>query len=79
MRTTQTSSPTRLRQWRTDSGLTLAEVSDLTGLAAPVLSRVERGLAGLRPMTKVRIARALGVAVRDLFELEKIEASEAEL
>lgn len=63
----------RLRQWRVDRGLTLGDVSDLTGLSEPMLSRVERGERQLAPLTRVRVARRLGVAVRDLFPIEELE------
>lgn len=59
---------TRLRAWRQAAGLTETEVSDLTGISQPMLSKVERGLAELAPMTKVGMARALGVKVSDLFD-----------
>jgi transcriptional regulator with XRE-family HTH domain len=72
----ETESITRLRRWRLDAGLSLAEVSDLVGVAAPVLSRVERGIGGLKPLTKVRIARSLGVPIRDLFEIDPVVEDE---
>jgi transcriptional regulator with XRE-family HTH domain len=59
---------TRLRSWRRRRGLTLLEVADLTGLSVPMLSRLERGERRVRPETKVRIARRLGVRIADLFE-----------
>lgn len=65
----------RLRLWRTGEGLTLEEVSDLTGVSVPMLSRVERGERQLAPLTKVRVARRLGVPVQVLFEVEPIEAA----
>lgn len=60
----------RLRRWRANAGLTLEEVSDLTGLSPAMLSLVERGERQLAPMTRVRVARCLGVKVRDLFDVE---------
>jgi Predicted transcriptional regulators len=56
-----------LRTWRLENGLTLQEVSDLSGISASMISRVERGQSQLSPLAKVRLARALGVRVRDLF------------
>jgi transcriptional regulator with XRE-family HTH domain len=44
----------RLRLWRAAAGLTLEEVSDLTGLSPGMLSLVERGHRQLAPMTRVR-------------------------
>lgn len=62
----------RLRQWRCDEGLTLEEVSDLVGLSVSALSRIERGERNVPPLTRVRIARRLGVPVRDLFKVEEV-------
>ena len=61
---------TRLRQWRLGSGLTLRDLSGLTGLSEPFLSRVERHERRLKPLDRVRVARALGVAVEEVFEPE---------
>jgi len=58
--------------WRGDHGYTLEEVADLTGLSVPMLSRVERGQRSLKPATKVRVARRLGVPIRDLFDVEDL-------
>lgn len=63
----------RLRLWRAQAGLTLEEVSDLTGVSPAMLSLVERGQRQLAPMTRVRVARCLGVPIRDLFEVEPPE------
>jgi transcriptional regulator with XRE-family HTH domain len=62
----------RLRLWRSRTGLTLAEVSDLTGYSEAMLSRAERGERVISPMGKVRVARCLGVPLRDLFEPEEL-------
>jgi transcriptional regulator with XRE-family HTH domain len=63
----------RLRLWRAAAGLSLDEASDLTGLSKPYLSRIERGERQPPALTKVQIARRLGVAVCDLFEVEPLE------
>lgn len=68
----------RLRVWRTRQGLTLAEVADLAGLSEAMLSRAERSERDLSPMLRVRVARALGVRVRDLFPPEEPTAAEIE-
>ena len=65
----------RLRQWRVDNGLSLQELSDLTGLSVSGLSRLERGERQPRPLTRVKIARRLGVTVAELFEVEPIEGN----
>jgi transcriptional regulator with XRE-family HTH domain len=64
---------TRLRQWREDAGLSLAEESDLTGYSTAMLSRAERGQRELSPMAKVQIARRLGVSVGELFEVPETD------
>jgi transcriptional regulator with XRE-family HTH domain len=65
--------PNRLRLWRTDNGISLDELADLTGLSKSMISRVERGERGLSALAKVKIARRLDVPVRDLFEVEPLE------
>lgn len=67
----------RLRNWRTDRGLTIQEVSDLTGLSVPFLSRVERGERHLSAMARVKFARRLEVPVAELFELVELDDEEA--
>lgn len=56
-----------LRQWRTQNGLTLAEVAGLSGIHISAISRIERGIIKPRVRTKLRIARALGARVDALF------------
>ncbi len=67
----------RLRLWRVDAGLTLEEMSDLTGVSTAMLSRAERGERQLAPMTRVRVARRLCVPIHDLFEVEEIDEAPA--
>jgi transcriptional regulator with XRE-family HTH domain len=62
----------RLRQWRVGHGLTLEELSDLTGYDVSTLSRLERGERQLRPLNRVKIARLLGVPVRELFDVPQL-------
>ncbi|MET8381604.1 helix-turn-helix transcriptional regulator [Streptosporangium canum] len=59
-----------LRVWRLKNGLSLEDVADLSGLSPAMISRVERGQRQMAPLTKVKVARRLGVRVRDLFEVE---------
>jgi transcriptional regulator with XRE-family HTH domain len=56
-----------LRAWRERHGLRLEEVADLLGLSASYLSRLERGQRKLRPFDQIRVARALGVRVAEVF------------
>lgn len=68
----------RLRRWRSKSGFTLQDVSDLTGVSTAMLSRLERRQRRIAPGRKVAMARALGVRVGELFEPEMAQATEAE-
>lgn len=72
--TVATDEGSRLRQWRTDTGLTLADVADLTGRSKGYLSRIERGERTPPPLVKVQIARRLGTRVRDLFDVDQVPA-----
>lgn len=67
----ETAEATRLRIWRQDRGLSLGDVAGLTGITASMLSRVERGERRLAPLTRVTVARRLGVQVGDLFDIEE--------
>ncbi|WP_219467766.1 helix-turn-helix domain-containing protein [Nonomuraea rhizosphaerae] len=58
------------RAWRLENGLSLEEVADLSGISAAMISRVERGERQMAPLTKVQVARRLGVRVRDLFTVD---------
>jgi transcriptional regulator with XRE-family HTH domain len=58
----------RLRRWRTERGLSLKDVEGLTGVGYARISRFELGKMEFRPETKIRMARALGVPIKDLFE-----------
>jgi len=52
-----------LRRRREARGLTLADLSERTGVPQPNLSRLERGLADVRLSTVLRVAQALGAEV----------------
>ncbi|MEU8276489.1 helix-turn-helix domain-containing protein [Microbispora bryophytorum] len=65
------------RQWRLDNGLSLQEVSDLTGVSISMVSRVERGQKRLSPRRKVMVARRLGVRLSDLFEIDDTTKADA--
>ncbi len=59
---------TPLREWREAHRLTVREVAALSGVSASEISRAERGLIRLGAMKKVRLARALGASLEELFE-----------
>ncbi|HUP68498.1 MAG TPA: helix-turn-helix transcriptional regulator [Acidimicrobiales bacterium] len=67
------SQTSRLREWRIAHDLTLEEQADLTGASISMLSLAERGLRNLSWPMKVKIARRLGVPIRELFEVEELE------
>lgn len=56
-----------IRRTRLDQELSLADLAARTGIDAGHLSRGERGLAGFGDDYRMRIARALGRPVADLF------------
>lgn len=56
-----------LRGFRTKQGLTLAEVSQRTGLTASTLSKIENGKMELTVDKLIRISLALEVNVADIF------------
>lgn len=58
----------RIRQYRSNQGLTLKEVADRTGVSVSMLSMLERGLATASVGTLVSVASALGVHMYDLFD-----------
>ncbi|MDQ3641494.1 MAG: helix-turn-helix transcriptional regulator [Actinomycetota bacterium] len=67
----------RLRVWRVDHGLTLEECADISGVSVPMWSRVERGERQFAPLTKVKIARRLGVPIHELFDVERLDDESA--
>lgn len=58
----------RMRAWRTAKGWTLEEVAGLTGLSQGHLSRLELEQVEPSAEQRIRIARAVGAKVSDLFE-----------
>ena len=50
----------QLRETRLEKGLTLSQLSAMTGIAQPNLSRIEAGKVDARYSTLARVARALG-------------------
>jgi len=63
---------TRIIQLRNQKGLTQQQLSELTGLAASYLSRIENRRLEPRPHTLSRIAQALGVTVSEIFQERSI-------
>jgi transcriptional regulator with XRE-family HTH domain len=59
---------TRIIQLRNQKGLTQQQLSDLTGLAASYLSRIENRHLEPRPHTLSKIALALSVPMSEIFQ-----------
>ncbi|WP_165521925.1 helix-turn-helix domain-containing protein [Micromonospora zingiberis] len=69
---TETESATRdlgreIRRIRSERGLTLLDVANLTGLSVSMLSMLERGRTGVSVGSLVAVSSALGVPVGELF------------
>ena len=68
----------QLRELRQEKGITLSQLSAMTGIAQPNLSRIEAGKVYPRYSTLARIARALGVEMSltapDVLSVADIEA-----
>ncbi len=60
-----------LRKFRKDHGLSLKDVSAVSGLSVPMLSRVENGHRNLSGLRKIALAQSLGVPVSRLFPREE--------
>ena len=58
----------KVRQLRKQRGLTLQEVSDLTGLSKPLLSQIENNIAAPPIGTLIKISTALGVKISHFFQ-----------
>ncbi|MGD7707256.1 helix-turn-helix domain-containing protein [Microlunatus sp. Y2014] len=56
-----------LKAWRQANGATQRDVAALAGLSVTMVSRVEAGTRQLSPKGKIRLARALGVPLGELF------------
>jgi transcriptional regulator with XRE-family HTH domain len=63
----------RLRNWREVRGLTLVELSGVTGISASTLSRLESGKRAPNLELVVPVARALGLELDDVVPREAID------
>lgn len=66
--------PSRLLQWRQERGWTQQHCADLAGVSVGHWSHIEAGRREVPPAAKVKIARRLGARVRDLFDVESLDA-----
>lgn len=69
----RSSKTNKLKAWRTSQGLSQQEVGDLVGLNVASISRIESGERGVATLTRVRIARRLGVRIADIWDVEPVE------
>ena len=60
----------RIRDYRKDRGLTIAELADMIGVSTPHLSEVERGLKNVNNHLLIRLSKALDVSPSDLLAEE---------
>lgn len=60
----------RLKEVRTEAGLTQAELADRVGVSRKTVNTVENGVFVPSTLLALGLARALGVKVEDLFWLE---------
>ncbi|TDW99729.1 helix-turn-helix domain-containing protein [Dinghuibacter silviterrae] len=58
----------RIRAIRKHRGLKLLDLEDSTGIFDSEISRIERGLVKVEVQTVYRIAKALGVEIKDIFD-----------
>lgn len=59
---------TRVQEIRLARGYTLAEASRRTGLSAPTIQKIEKGVNGVSRNTAPRLAEGLGVCIPDLYQ-----------
>ncbi len=57
----------RIRQARSEKGLSQEALADLAGVDRSYMSGVERGVRNATVLKLAAVAKALGVRVRDLF------------
>jgi len=59
-----------LKQWRDRRGLSLRQLGERSGVSYVTISRIETGTFHPKVTTLEKLARALGINVRDLFPRE---------
>ena len=56
----------KIRKWRSESGLTLRKAAEMAGISPPYLSDIELNRRTFSAMTLVNLAKALGVTSREM-------------
>lgn len=68
-----------VRRERLRQGLGTVELADLAGVSPTLVSLVESWRRKAGPRTKVAFARALGVRVKDLFDVPQVDEVDREV
>ena len=66
----------RLLEWRQRHRLSIKDISSLSGISEAMLNLVERGKRNLSTLSRVRLARALGLSVDVLFSTPEFPIEE---
>jgi transcriptional regulator with XRE-family HTH domain len=64
----------RLREWRDRRGESLYTLAEKAGVHFVTISRIEQGHLSPTVATLVKLAKGLGIAVRDFFPIERPKA-----
>ena len=59
----------RIKEYRSERGLTQAELAELVGVTRKTVHTVETGLFTRSALLAIKLARALGVTVEQLFSI----------
>ena len=65
----------RLRSLRSERGLTLDQLGELSGVSRAMISRIERGEASPTAALLARLCSALGLSLSSFFEGDAVDAS----
>lgn len=62
----ETKQMNRIKEARKSKGLTVYDVAETVGVTPGVISRVERGLSGMRPANAKKLAKALDLTIEQV-------------
>ena len=63
--------PTLLRHWREKRGLSVRQLGELTGVSFVTIVRIENGRMSPTVALLEKLAKGLGIGVREFFPVEK--------
>jgi transcriptional regulator with XRE-family HTH domain len=66
--------PLRLREWREKRGESLYTLAEKSGVHFVTISRIEQGHLSPTVATLEKLAKGLGISVRDFFPVERPKA-----